>query len=258
VTRRAPALTVAVLLSQLLATAPVAGAADRVLIGPLGRGAAQVWVLEPPQAPRAVVVFAHGWRWSPPRTRDQWPAQFAPWLDHLLSLGDAVVFPRYQVGGDADTGRARALSLRRGLVAGFALLGRPAVPVVAVGYSFGGSLAFAYAANARRWGLPEPAAVDGIFPAEPIAGEPMPAPPSSLRALLEVGDRDVIAGSVGADELWRWLDPLPRGMRRYVVVRSVPGLAATHAAPKRTSAVAQRLFWAPLDRLVADAVASAG
>ena len=107
----------------------------------------------------------------------------------------------------------------------------------------------AYAANASSWGLPQPRSVDAIFPAGPVRGVPFNHVPGSVRVLLQVGDRDQIAGTVGAREFWHLL----RGHRRkhYEVVHSHGSFVATHAAPKDISLRARRAFWAPLDRLIA-------
>lgn len=215
-----------------------------------GSGAGSVWVLRPSGPVRDVVVFAHGWKHAPSPTARPWVEQFRPWLTHLLAEDTAVVFPQYQLGGD-DPGPARVDSFRRGLQLGFHRLGGGGVPVVAAGYSFGGSLVFYYAAEARRWGLPEPRAVDSIFPVGPIPGAPVTTLPSLDRAVLEVGDRDVVAGRSGADAWWRLLARARR--RRLLLVRSTPTFVADHAAPKRTGAGARAAFWRPLDVLLAGA-----
>ena len=79
--------------------------------GPYGRGADQVWIVRPTTHVRAVVVFGHGWKGAPPSASHPWVAQFRPWLDHLIAQGDAVIFPRYQLGGD-QPGSARADAYR--------------------------------------------------------------------------------------------------------------------------------------------------
>jgi hypothetical protein len=226
--------------------------ADRVE-GPFGSGAAQVWLVLPDGPPRAVVVFGHGWKIAPPLARFMWVDQFRPWLDHLAARGDAVVFPRYQVGGDANSGAARVIDYRRGLATAFARLGRLHVPIVAAGYSFGASLAFYYAANARRWALQRPDAVDAVFPAGLIPGATLPPLGRGIRVLIEVGDADTVAGPPGALPFWSWLRGQAPARKRYVVVASTPSLAATHAAPKRANTAARRAFWRPLDTLVAAA-----
>jgi hypothetical protein len=225
----------------------VALAAALVAGGPYGSGAAQVWVLRPAGPVRDVVVFAHGWKNAPP-SGSSWVDQFRPWLDHLVAGGSAVLFPRYQLGAGDAQDVERSADLERGLRTGFAALGRPHVPVVAVGYSFGASLVLAYAADARAWRLPVPAAVDAIFPAGPVPGTPLPPLPTPTRVLIQVGDEDTEAGDRGALFFWRWLAAHVR--KRYQVVRSAGSFRATHAAPKLATRAARRAFWAPLDDLI--------
>jgi hypothetical protein len=73
----------------------------------------------------------------------------------------------------------------------------------------------------------------------------------TLHVLIQVGAQDAEAGRGGADAFWSWLRGHPAGLKRYVVVASTAGLTATHAAPKLTTPAAQRVFWTPLDTLVA-------
>ena len=210
-------------------------------------------MLTPKSPIRAIVVFGHGWKNAPPSAGAPWVGQFEPWLEHLLGGGSAVIFPRYQLGlGDLqDRSRVRAFLV--GARTGFARLGRPLVPVVAVGYSFGASLALAYAATYRTWNLPPPRAVMAIFPAGLVAGFRLPPLDRSIRILIQVGDADTVAGTGGAAEYWSWLAAHPASRKQYEIVRSAPGFAATHAAPKLATLAARRAFWAPLDRLIAEA-----
>jgi hypothetical protein len=218
--------------------------------GPIGRGGDAVWIVWPAGEIRSVVVFGHGWKAQPPSAAHPWVGQFRPWLDHLAANGSAVVFPRYQLGGDLS-GVARVTSYRHGLARAFARLAPIEVPVVVAGYSYGASLAFSYAANARAWGLPAPSAVDAVFPAGPVPGSPLPRLAPTVRVLIQVGAQDTEAGRGGADSFWAWLHRHPAGLKRYAVVASTAGLTATHAAPKLTTPAAQRVFWTPLDALVA-------
>jgi predicted esterase len=211
--------------------------------GPYGRAAREVWIVAPNRPVRSVVVFGHGWKLAPPAPAHSWVGQFRPWLDHLAAGGSAVIFPRYQLGvGDAQDA-TRILDFRAGIRAGYTLLGRPEVPVVAVGYSFGASLALYYGANAAAWRLPLPSAVQAIFPAGMIPGASLPPLNRSVRVMIQVGDADTEAGSAGADAFWSWLATHPSSRKRYQVVRSSPRLAATHAAPKSPSPAAQLTFW---------------
>ena len=234
------------------ATAARPSPPGEIFRGPFGSGAGAVWLLAPRSHARSVVVFLHGWKVAPPSPSYPWVGQFRPWLDHLVAGGSAVLFPAYQTGGDLQ-GPARVTPLRRGLEEGFRRLARGGLPVVTAGYSYGASLAFYYAANARRWGLPALAAVDAVFPAGLIPGAELPGLPAPVRVLIEVGDRDTVAGRGGADAFWSWLAGRHGAGQRLVVVRSTRGFAAVHAAPKLSTQPARRAFWRPLDALIARA-----
>jgi alpha-beta hydrolase superfamily lysophospholipase len=214
------------------------------LSGPLGKGASQVWLLIPDGEPRSVVVYAHGWTATSPH--DWHRAR----MDHLCARGSAVVFPRYQRGGYDDTFPGSVAPFRAGLAAAFARLDRPRLPVVASGFSFGATLVFYYAANAGRWGLPVPGGVYSIFPTGPIPGVRLGPLPRTARYVVLAGDRDEVVGRAGADAFWQRLARHPAARKQYRLVRSGAGLLASHEAPKETSSLALRTFWAPLDALV--------
>ena len=124
-----------------------------------------------------------------------------------------------------------ARSFRAGLQTAFAQMPGPPIPVIAIGYSYGASLAFTYAANARTWQLPTPTAVDVVFPASPIPGFPLPHLARTTRVLVEVGDADTVAGSVGADAFWRWLATHSVRLKSYVVIHSRPGDPSRSTVP---------------------------
>jgi dienelactone hydrolase len=247
--RRALLLGAATVALLGLVTAASAGRVE----GPLGRGAGQVWLVVPSGPVRSIVVFGHGWKVAPPSASYSWVGQFRPWLDHLTAAGSAVLFPRYQLGVNDVPGLARLAAYRRGLEVGFRRLNVHGVPVIAEGYSYGASLALTYTAEAPAWRLPRPGAVDAVFPAGMIPGAPMPRLADSVRVLIQVGDKDTIAGAGGADQFWSWLRSHPRSRKRYEIIRSSGAFVATHAAPKLRTSVARRAFWAPLDRLIASA-----
>src|SRR6266702_2898025 len=90
----------------------------------------------------------------------------------VTAHGSAVIFPRYQWGHNDTPGPARATAFRRGVREGLRRIQPHGLPVVVVGYSFGGALAMAYGADAPSWRLRPPRAVDSIFPAGPIRGVP--------------------------------------------------------------------------------------
>ena len=212
------------------------GTSHAAVEGPFGKGRQAVYVMRPDRQIRAVVVVGHGWG-------EYSPTNWRPWFEHLAAQGYAAIYPRYQLTANISTevGLAVADGWRQGLVTGFEKLGAGDVPVVALGYSFGGGLVFYYAGYARRWHLPVPAAVQSMFPTGPIAGVP-PERPDDLRVLIQVGDRDMVVGATGA-KVWReWAGG------RYEVVRSTPAFVADHFAPLGTGANARRIFWRPLDR----------
>jgi dienelactone hydrolase len=233
-----------------MAMSTSASAPDRV-VGPYGRGGGEVWIVLPNAPLRSVVVFGHGWKLTPRSPGHPWVDQFRPWLDHLAAGGSAVIFPSYQLGSGDTADATRVRDWAAAIQTGYVRLGRPNVPFVAIGYSFGASLAFYYAANARTWRLPVPRAVQAIFPAGMIAGALLPALAPSVRVLIQVGDADTEAGRGGADAFWNWLSSHPAALKSYEVIHSTPQFVATHAAPKSTSPAARRAFWAPLDRLIA-------
>ncbi|MHB8643045.1 MAG: alpha/beta fold hydrolase [Gaiellaceae bacterium] len=232
------------------ATALTLAAAGPRVSGPFGRGAAQVCIVGPAGRVRDVVVFGHGWKVAPPSVSYPWVGQFRPWLDHLAASGSAVIFPRYQFGGDDPQDASRVRAFDAGVRTAYVRLGRPAVPLVVAGYSFGASLAFYFAADAARLGLPVPRAVDAIFPAGTVAGARLGRLAPSTRFLLQVGDRDAVAGRGGADAFWVLLASRRLSHRRYEIVRSSSGLSADHTAPKQTNARARAAFWKPLDALI--------
>ena len=237
----------------LLASGVEAGTHGPVFRGPFGSGAGAVWIVSPRGPPRSIVVFLHGWKVAPPSWHYRWLGQFLPWIDHLVARGSAVLFPAYQTGLDAE-GPVRVVSLRHGIVEGFRHLPRPIPPVIVAGYSYGASLGFYYAADARAWRLPEPVAVDAVFPAGPIPGVQLPELARRIEVLIEVGDEDSVAGRGGADAFWAWLSARREAQQRLVVVHSSRTFAAVHAAPKLTTPSARKAFWFPLDRLVARAL----
>ena len=212
---------------------------------PLGSGASEVWVLRPAGRVRSIVVFGHGW--STP-----FPSQgFAAWIAHLRARGSIVIYPRYRVGVD-DSAASALAAFREGIVAAFRSLGAVHAPIVALGKSFGASAVFYYAAEARSWGVPAPAAVISIFPALPIDGALPSGPlPATDEVEIFVGDADTVVGSAGAEAFWQWLAQHASTRKRFIVVHSRPGFVANHDSAQRSDPIARAIFWRPVDTMIA-------
>ncbi len=223
---------------------------------PYGVGSGRVWILAPRNAEvRSLVVYLHGWGAILPFEWHQ------AWFEHLLRRGSAVMFPAYQDGVD-DAFVVAPYDLHDGLVLGFRALRRPDLPVVAAGFSVGGTLAFIYAARAKDWGLPRPRAVYSIFPVDPYQIDPSIdlSDLRGIRVVLRVGDHDDVVGRDGADALAAMLGAGERSQLDYQIVRSRNGLWADHELLP-TSAwnpAVRKVFWTPLDAMVDDARRSAG
>jgi len=240
---------IVVALSALVVALSVASpvwSSQIIRVEDLGKGSGEAWLYLPAEhPPSCAVVYLHG-------AGHLTPGPYQPWLVELTLGNDcAVVYPRYQ-----QTERSPALSaeslrnvhaaaatsfayLRK---ARFGLAGDPApapLPVVVVGYADGGVLAMYYTANAKRWGLTVPFAVDSIFPSGGRVGALAPLP-RSTRVLIQVGDRD----RAGGNSLWRYLAPHPASRKSLQIVHAV------HTAPLQSTAAAQTAFWSPLDALI--------
>ena len=247
-------VALAVLATVFAALAPQAagrGSSEIVGVTDIGTGAKETWALLPGEdPPTCLVIFLHG-------AGDPTPARYLGWLDHLVvSTSCAVVFPRYQLSG---TSAPTTLDgLRAGISAGVVHVRRARygferhraatnLRTIVAGVGAGGSLAFYYAANARRWGLPVPVALDSIFPtAGHLPGLPLAQLPRSTKVLVQVGDEDRAA----AAEVRAYLASHPASRKRFQTVRSSAGLTATRDAPLETTASAVNAFWGPLDALI--------
>jgi dienelactone hydrolase len=215
------------------------------ITGPHGDGRGQVWLLRPQGDPESIVVFGHGWTAIDP---NDW---HRPRLDRLCSEGSLVVFPRYQVD-EHDTFEDGVEGFRDGIRTAFTELEREDLPVVAVGYSFGGALVSYYAGHAAEWDAPVPESVLSIFPPARVPGRPAGTPPASVEFVVLAGDQDEVVGTAGADDLRSWLEESGRAVD-YRLVRSTGALTASHEALKETSDASTQTFWAPIDELVAAA-----
>lgn len=193
------------------------------------------------RTPGAVVIFLHGWT-------DLDPAGYRPWIEHLVARGDAVVFVDYQQSL-LSSPEAMRRGAERGIRAGLAEARARGAdgPVAALGYSLGGALAVQYAASAADWDVEAPRLVYGVFPAPILTDGDLPPVPAQTELVFVVGDRDVVVGTGGAEELIRRVAPHPV---------EVVGLTSTnerdfgHLAPRSDAPYVRETIWAPFDRLV--------
>jgi hypothetical protein len=176
----------------------------------IGRGDDRVWIMRPQGAVRVIVVFVHGWT-------NQVPTDWTPWLTHLRARGALIVYPHYQSDANDTTQ---------------------------------GALVYDYAGDARRWRVPAPVAVVGIFPAYPTGPSPSPLAPDVFAEVM-VGDADTIAGTGGANTIWIWLRPHPAANTRSITIHSRAGFSATHESAQLATPIAQAIFWHPFDVLLA-------
>lgn len=218
--------------------------------GPVGKGADSFWLVRPLGRVKATVVFLHGLGGP----REEMPVNHRRWLEHLAASGDAVIYPRYEVGG-GDPGAL--IHVFPAVRAGMRKLHANRLPVVAVGYSRGGHLAVEYAATAYGRG-PLPNAVVAVFPE--ITGPTELRPTFAqldprTRVELWIGDKDTGPRGEGARELLKRLEAVgfPAGRISVHVVRSHGTFVADHLSALDSTPAAQAAFWAPLDRVIASA-----
>lgn len=236
-------------------SSPSAPATTRAAVRPVverayGKGANRVWVFQRQgqQNPRAVVVFLHGLYDNVEAT----PLNHLAWLRHLASKGDAVLYPRYEAAPGAPGAVFHAL---KGVIAGMRAVNPVVtVPVVFIGYSRGGGMAFDLAALAPSVHV-SPRAVLSVFPALMDPPTNFSAIPGS-RILFLVGDKDTNVSHVGRDRIVRYLRAVgyPQRLVRTQIVHSTPTFTADHFSAMGDSPAVHAAFWAPADRLVDAAV----
>jgi dienelactone hydrolase len=228
-----------------------------MVTGPLGSGARQVWLFQPKdRAPRALVILVHGSGDVDPENN------MRPWIDHLTSQGDAVLYPRYEISRERMDRSHVVANLVAGVRRGVEALNRPKLPVVVVGFSWGARLAMDYAAAAKELRAPPPHGVLSVFPSTVAMGDQFASMrhlDPSLRIVLLVGDQDHDVGNLGAKELLSELQEadFPPDHIEARVVQSRRGFKVDHLAPLGVSADVLRAFWRPADRLVSAARAAA-
>jgi pimeloyl-ACP methyl ester carboxylesterase len=247
------ALTPVVLAALLAFTACGRGGgasypARSTVAGPFVSGAKGVWLFRPAGKPKRLVIFFHGQGGEIEAT----PANHRPWIDHLVSRGAIVVYPRYEQVYDTAILDSATAGVRTALQR----LGPQALPVVVVGYSRGAALAVEYAAAAPGQHLPVPDAVESVNPVpygeQAHVVDLRPIRPSTILSVL-VSEADPHA----TDGMTLLLQRLrkagfPANHVRLGVARSRGSFVADHLAPLSSSRAARAAYWAPTDALIAD------
>ena len=67
-------------------------------IGPIGKGAAGVWIYTPKGKPKDLVVYFHG-QGGP---QEATPVNHLAWINHLVRRGSVVIYPRYEMAYEVD------------------------------------------------------------------------------------------------------------------------------------------------------------
>lgn len=217
----------------------------------VGSGAEAATIVRPEGArgPAPGVIFFHGWGEF---GRDDYRA----WVEHLARAGNTVILPRYQLSSadppegvlDAGIAGVRAATEVAPLAEG---------QTVVAGHSAGAALAADYAAAAAEDNsLPRPGAIYAVFPGRAILGYPNGIPARDLSAIAPstrivamAGSADKIVGEAPAMELIEATTQVPERLRSFVEVSEsdVNG----HYAPLRDDRSARKVFWQPLDALIA-------
>lgn len=217
------------------------------VVGPITQDANGVWIFRPAGKPKRLVIFFHGQGGPTEAT----PANHRAWIDHLVSHGAVVVYPRYELAYSPAVLANAAAGVRRASKR----LGREDVPVLALGYSRGAALAVEYAAVAAGKHLPIPDAIESVNPV-PIGEQThlvdlRPLEQDTVIAVL-VSDKDPHARTGVSLLLSRLRHAnFPGQEVRVNVARSHGSFIADHLAPLGSSPAARAAYWAPTDALLA-------
>lgn len=216
-------------------------------VGPIGKGAAGVWLFRPAGKPKDLVVYFHGQGGF----REATPVNHRPWIDHFVARGSVVVYPRWELTYENDPMQYVVAGVR----AATERVDVSGLPVLSIGYSRGAALALEYGAVAARNELPVPNKIISIFPSSVgnqqhlIDLTPLD---HSTGVLIQMGEADAVVGKEGARDLLHRLQAggFPAQNIELDFVDSKSGFKADHTAPFRTSPAARAAFWRPADRLL--------
>jgi poly(3-hydroxybutyrate) depolymerase len=218
--------------------------------GPLGKGASGVWIYRPAGKPKDLVIFLHG-QGGPDEAK---PDNHLPWINHLVSRGSVVVYPRYEMEYEADP--------MPYIVDALETAGKEVdledLPVLAIGYSRGGGLAVEYGAEADENDVPVPDAIIGVLPAgfgNATKLTDLSTLPHGVELVLMVGDKDTVVGGDGAAYLGTRLREagFPGENVHLDLIESSGDFVADHFAAMQTTPAARAAFWEPTD-IILDAL----
>jgi hypothetical protein len=217
--------------------------------GPIGGSsdpAKGVWLFRPAGKPKRMVIFFHGQGGPDEAT----PANHRAWIDHMVKQGAVVIYPRYEQDyASGVLGPAIA-----GVKTANEKLGKPDLPVLALGYSRGGALAVEYAAASSGHGVPVPDIIESVntvsFGEQTHPTDLRPLAHNTTFALI-VSDQDAL-GVQGARGLLARLRKagFPGGNIELNFARSHGSFTADHLAPLELSPNARHAYWDPTDALL--------
>ncbi len=208
----------------------------------------QYWLFEPtaprPTKPSPVIVLLHGWGGMSPYS-------YGAWIEHLVRRGNVVIYPRYQAHMLTPPWTMTPAAIRSIRDAFERLDGTEHVladssRMVLAGHSLGGTLAANIAALASQNGLPRPAAVLAIQPADSHAHSDwrtiVPSLlvdhsliPKDTLLVLMVGTQDRVAGDTIGKKIFENATGVATQNKNLLVLssdrRGQPHLVASHRQP---------------------------
>jgi dienelactone hydrolase len=217
------------------------------IAGPFVGGASGVWIFRPAGPPKRLVIYFHGQGGPTEAT----PANHRDWIDHLVSRGAIVIYPRYELSYSPRVLAPAVAGVRRAAKR----LDLKGLPVLSLGYSRGAALAVEYAAVARDHHVPVPDAIESVNPV-PIGEQTgvvslVPIAHRTVMAVI-VSDRDPHAVDGSSLLLNRLRNAgFPGEQIELSVARSHGSFSADHLAPLSPSPAARAAYWAPTDELLA-------
>jgi poly(3-hydroxybutyrate) depolymerase len=215
--------------------------------GPLGKGASGVWLYRPAGKPKDLVIFLHGQGGPEEAT----PKNHLPWINHLVSRGSLVVYPRYEMDYEANP----MPFIVDALETADKEVDLDGLRVLALGYSRGGGLAVEYGAAAAANGVPVPDAIVGVLPAgfgNAKERSDLGSLPDTVELLFMVGDQDTVVGGEGAAFLSARLRNagFPGENVHLDLVESHDDFVADHFSPTGTTPAAKAAYWQPTDAVL--------